>query len=146
MKLPAGIQQEVEQLLNAGDALANAGLYRVAVEKYAEAITLLPEPQMNWDASPRLLAAIGDVNFLAGHYEVARLALTDAVQCPAGLGNPFIHLRLGQAQFELGDVARAKENLVRAYMGAGTEIFALQDPKYFECLETMLKPLTGDKK
>ncbi|MGB7380321.1 MAG: hypothetical protein WA959_27700 [Rivularia sp. (in: cyanobacteria)] len=39
------------------------------------------------------------------------------MHCPGAVGNPFIHLILRQAQFELGNFDRAKDNLARAYMG-----------------------------
>ena len=59
------------------------------------------------------------------------------MQCPEAIGNPFIHLRLGQAQFELGDKEAAADELMRAYMGAGAEIFAEEAPKYLEYLATV---------
>jgi tetratricopeptide (TPR) repeat protein len=104
---------------------------------------LLPEPKFDWEASTWLLAAIGDANFLGGHYEQAREALSDAMHCPDAIGNPFIHLRLGQAQFELGNLERAADELARAYMAAGKDIFSEDDPKYFAFLKTVLKPPVG---
>ena len=37
-------------------------------------------------------------------------------------------------RFELGNEPRAADELMRAYMGAGPEIFADEDPKYIEFL------------
>jgi len=59
---------------------------------------------------------------------------------PGGLGNPFIHLRLGQCALEEGHLDEAAEHLARAYMLEGAEILAEDDPKYFEFLKTRLKP------
>lgn len=67
-----------------------------------------------------------------------------AVRCPDGLGNLFIHLRLGECAFELGQISRAEDELTRAYMGAGREIFADEDPKYFKHLQTVLLPPPGE--
>ena len=36
-------------------------------------------------------------------------------------GNPFLRLRLGQVQVELGALDEAADNLTRAYMGGGRE-------------------------
>lgn len=58
-----------------------------------------------------------------------------AVTGPDGLGNPFIHLRLGQCALELGDEDQAKDELIRAYMGDGPGIFEEEEPKYFEFLK-----------
>ena len=65
-----------------------------------------------------------------------------AMHCPEAIGNPFLHLRLGQCQFELGSLDRAADELARAYMGAGEEIFEAAD-KYFEFLKTRLEPPPG---
>lgn len=140
MELPAHVHTKVTALSEQGDKLASQARYREAVGQYLEAMALLPEPKTQWGACTWLLAAIGDANFLGGHYEQAKSALSDAMQCPGGIGNPFIHLRLGQVQFELGDRPRAADELARAYMGAGREIFAAEKPKYFEFLKTVLKP------
>jgi hypothetical protein len=61
------------------------------------------------------------------------------MRCPGAIGNPFLHLRLGQVQFELGDLTRAADELTRAYMGAGEDIFQEQAPKYFEFLKTRIQ-------
>jgi hypothetical protein len=56
--------------------------------------------------------------------------------------SPFLHLRLGQCQFELGNLERATDELARAYMVAGEEVFEGAD-KYFDFLKTRLKPPPG---
>lgn len=87
-----------------------------------------------------MLTAIGNANFKSRNYEHARAALTDAMHCPGAIGNSFIHLRLGQSQFELGNMQRADDELARAYVGAGKEFFSEEDPKYFAHLKTVLLP------
>lgn len=140
MELSNDIHDKVTALSQEGDRLADNGDYRAAVEHYIEALDLLPEPKTEWDACTWLLVAIGDANFKAGNHEQALAALSDAMHCPDAIGNPFIHLRLGQVQFELGNLPRANDELARAYMGAGKEIFSEDDPKYFEHLKTVLRP------
>src|ERR1700682_5358262 len=87
-----------------GDALATK-------ERYADALNTY------W-------RAIGDANFLAGEFAAGRDNLGMAMHCPAAVGNPFLHLRLGQCQFELGNMDPAADELTRAYMADGGEIFA----------------------
>lgn len=53
---------------------------------------------------------------------------------PGGVGNPFLHLRLGEIALELGDEARAADELIRAYAVGGPEAFQSEDPKYLRFL------------
>src|SRR5262249_45141020 len=99
-----------------GDNLVNACDYVSGLRKYHQAWALLPEPREEWEAATWLLSAIGDAHFLARDFEKSIAAFTNALRCPDGLGNPFIHLRLGESYFELGDVRRAQDELTRAYM------------------------------
>ena len=62
----------------------------------------------------------------------------NALNCPDALANPFVHIRLGQALYELGNTERAKEHLLRAYMLNGEDIFEGQDEKYFELIKAMV--------
>lgn len=145
MDLPQEIHKRVEEISSKGESLAERGAYREAIEQYIEALNLLPEPVTNWEACTWLLVAIGDTNFQASNYEQAKNALSDSMHCPGAVGNSFIHLRLGQVQFELGDKERAADELARAYMGAGSEIFEEDDPKYFEFVKSVLKPPADGK-
>lgn len=113
-----------------GDDFAEAGKYDEALGKYNLAWELMPEPRTEWEASTWVLTAIADVAFKAGYFSSAGAALDYALLCPSALGNPFIHLRRGQVLFEQGDMEAAVQELPRAYMGAGEEIFSEDDPKY----------------
>ena len=101
---------------------------------------------MQWEAATWILAAVGDVNFLGGDYVAGRDNLSNAMRCPGAIGNPFLHLRLGQCVFEVGDLDRAADELMRAYMGAGTDIFKDQDSKYIHFLQTKAKDVDAPKK
>jgi tetratricopeptide (TPR) repeat protein len=130
---------EITRLTDQGQALFDEGKLDEARQVFMQAWALVPEPQSEWEATTWLAAAIGDIDFLKGRYADARQTLQFAMICPGGLGNPFLHLRLGQAQFELGELDRAADELMRAYMGAGDEIFAAEDPKYRAFLATRAK-------
>jgi len=138
-KLSNEIHKRIQALWKKGDSLADEGQYSAALEQYWAAWDLLPEPQSDWEAATWILAAIGDANFLGGDYVAGRDNLSFAMRCPDAIGNPFLHLRLGQCQFELGNLDRAADELTRAYMGAGSDIFEGED-KYFEFLKTRLLP------
>ena len=109
-----------------------------------EAFALLPPPFDRWEAATWILTAIGDALFQKGEYERARESLQEAMRCPGAIGNPFIHLRLGQTQFELHNLGRAKDELARAYMGGGDEIFEAEDRKYHHFIKEILRPREDD--
>lgn len=137
--LDDAVHDEITRLSKLGDQFASRGQFPQALAEYWKAFDLIPEPKTDWNASTWLLAAIGDANFLGDDFEAGRDNLAYAMHCPNAIGNPFIHLRLGQCQFELGILDRAADELVRAYAIEGEEIFADDDPKYFEFLKTKIK-------
>ena len=141
-ELPDKVYERIQVLSNKGDTLAEECNYPAALEQYWAAWDLLPEPKTNWQAATWLLGAIGDANFLGGDYTAGRDNLSLAMRCPDAIGNPFLHLRLGQCQFELGNLDRAADELSRAYMSAGDSIFE-DEEKYFTFLKTRLEPPPG---
>lgn len=144
IELDDAIHRQVKELCGEGDALAEAKQFLDAAEKYQDALKLLPEPVHKWTSATWIFTALGDVFFLSGDHERARAALLEATHCPGGIGNPFIHLRIGQAQFELGNEILALDEFTRAYMGGGKDVFRGEDGKYFALVEQNLKqPPTG---
>lgn len=138
--LASNILTEIQSLCETGDQFAGEDEYVPALEHYWQAWDLLPEPQTDYEAATWILTAIGDANYLGGDYEAGRDNLSLAMHCPDALGNPFLHLRLGQCQFELNNLDRAADELARAYMGAGREIFDDEPKRYFKFLQTRLEP------
>lgn len=125
---------EMTALKEQGDGFADHGDYQRAIEFYQKAYEQLPEPRERWEAATWILGIIGDAYFLDRKYSNAFTVLNQALLTPAAIGNPFIHLRLGQCALELGDESRSKDELMRAYMGAGGDIFLHDNPKYLEFL------------
>jgi len=140
-QLDAAIDREVKKHYQLGAAQHDAGNCQAALDEYQKALRLLPEPIEQWEASTWVLMAIGDCEFQLGDYQRAHYYLSRAMYCPGALGDPFIHLRLGQTQLELGNEERAKDELARAYMGGGKEIFADEDPKYYQFIKRFMRGL-----
>lgn len=140
MKIPERDHFEIKELCAEGDVLARMGEFTGAYKNYMKALELVPEPKEEFQATTWILAALGDLYFRARDFKQAAHVLSDAMLCVQAVGNPFLHLRLGQAQFELGEHVRAADELCRAYMGAGKQIFEAEDPKYFEFLKTRISP------
>lgn len=140
-ELPEKTYAEIKSRCEEGDELFDAGSYEEAKAKFLEALDLLPDPPYQWEAATWIYAAIGDSHFKLGNYTRCFRCFFNAVQCPGGLGNPYVHLRLGQMYFEQGNEQKAADELARAYMGGGGEMFIEDDPKYYEFLRTKLEGL-----
>ena len=136
--LPDKTLKQIQKLSREGDALAETQEFPDALKKYWAAWDLLPEPRIEHEAATWLLTAIGDSNFRSGEIVEARDHLSNAMHCPGAIGNPFIHLRLGQCQLDLGDEKRAVDELTRAYMAEGEKIFEGENPKYLTFLKTKI--------
>ena len=134
---------EIKRLCALGDDHAQMQNYGRALESYQAAWELLPAPKYNWEAAAWILGAIGDTCFLAGDYKSACENISHAMLCPAAVGNPFLHLRLGQCLMELSELDRAADELMRAYMGSGPAIFEGEDPKYISFLKTRADAIEG---
>lgn len=142
-ELDDALHAQITELSQDGNLLFDDGDLKGAVAKFDAAWALLPEPKNQWEAALWLLAAKGDVHFARQQYSEVVDVLMRAAMCPDGMENPFIHLRLGQAYFELGDQMRASNELTMAYMAAGADIFEDEDPKYLDYLKTILQPPVG---
>ena len=129
---------QIVALSKTGDTLLEQGHVKEAIAEYVHALSLLPEPIHEWEAATWLFTAIGDAYWEIHDYKRAYKALHSALRSPEGIGNPFVHLRMGQVEYELGNREKAVDDLLRAYMGADKEIFEGEDPKYFKAIEGLI--------
>jgi len=136
--LDPGTYARVQSFSRQGDALLEQGRTKEAIDTYVQALSLLPDPIHSWEAATWLFAAIGDTYWKIQDYERANKALDSALRSPGGIGNPFVHLRMGQVQYELGDRESATDELLRAYMGAGTPIFDGEDLRYLQLIAHLI--------
>jgi len=137
-QLDDALHRQVTALCAEADALAASGKPDDARQNYIAALKLLPGEPGQWEAATWIYVALGDVHFRAQRFDKAFKCFHNAVRSPKGLGNPYIHLRLGQLYVEQDDVARATDELTRAYMGGGIDIFMEDDPKYLAFLESRI--------
>ena len=138
-ELDDALHDRISALSEKGNELSDAGRHSSALECFEQALALLPPPVEDWEAGLWLLVAIGDTHYLSGQTGKALDAFKRAMQCPDALGNGFIHLRLGQCHFDLGNLPKAGDELARAYMAEGPEIFNDEPPCYLEFLRTRMR-------
>lgn len=133
-KVSPPMQAEIDRLCAQGDAHADRARFPDALHAYWAAWDLLPAPKLDCQAATLILAAVGDANFLGGDFEAGRDNLSTVMHCPGALHIPFLHMRLGQCQFELGELAFATRELTLAYVGGGADLFDGEESKYRDCV------------
>ena len=133
--LPAEIAENVRSLIQKGDSFKNKSRYRDALKLYTEAYGALPEPKEDWDNSVLLFNSLGDCYFELREYGAADYFYNQVLLCDDGLGSAEAWLGIGKSRFELGDMKKAREALLSAYMFAGKQIYAESDNKYLEYLQ-----------
>lgn len=124
------IVAEISELCERGDDDVEHQRYDEALARYKAALALVPAPVLAWKVTAWILTAVGEAHYLKRNFTAARDALNDAMRCTGAVGNPFLHLRLGQVELELGNRGRAMDELLRAHTRAGDDIFAGEDPRY----------------
>jgi tetratricopeptide (TPR) repeat protein len=138
MELEEKLYHTVVKLCEDGDNLLDDEKYHDAIKKYQTALDLIPSPKTDWEASTWIYTAIGDAYFLAEDYPMAKEHFYNALNCPDGISNPLILLRLGESLLECNEVEKAKDFLLRAYMVEGEKIFEEEDKKYFNLIKPII--------
>lgn len=110
-----------------------------AIEACNHAYSFIPEPKAFFEESMVIFSRIGEIHFAQKKFEDSFEDFCYAVKCKNGLGNPHIHMRLGQLQYHRGNMKRAADEFMRSYMGAGKTFFKHEDPKYFNLISKYIK-------
>lgn len=136
MNLDKNIHDSVVVLCKEGDRLFEKNRLDAALIKYKEALELLPKPWSSWEASVWIYVAIGDVYFYKRDFVKATDAFYNAYNGPDVIENPFVNLHLGQSLFEINQLDKAEDFLLRAYMLDGNKIFEAEDEKYLKYMRS----------
>lgn len=130
--------KKISDITKKAEELAFNSNHQASIDKYKEGLDLLGEQVMSSKYAVMLFSGIGEIFFLEKNWENALEYYGYAVNSTNGLGEPLIHLRLGQLRFEMGDIEKAKDELMRAYMGGGDLIFEGEDSKYFQLIRKIV--------
>jgi len=129
----------IEKLSEQGNNLVDEDDFEGAINKFRQALDIVPSPKENFEASLWLYSSIGDMYLFTEEYEEAKNNYFNALNCPDGQESRFVHLRLGETLYELGELEKALDHLLRAYISEGPEIFAEEEEKYFEFLKSRVE-------
>ena len=106
-----------------------------AIEKWTEALSLLPTPAEVHAEALWLYASIGEAWLALKNETEAFHAFDNAYRSPDGHLNPLVLLRLGEIHMRRDETDAAVKHLLRAYMLEGKEIFA-ESPDAFAYLKS----------
>lgn len=82
MELNEKIYNRICTLCEKGDAYFEKDKYQRAVEKYQKALSLAPEPKVDWEASTWIYVALGEVYYYCSQYSEAMIYFGEAEKCP----------------------------------------------------------------
>lgn len=131
--------EAIQDLLDEAEGYFENSNFDGAIKSFEGVLKLLPDPPFEYDYATSAYAGIGDAYFSKQDYRQTLAAFEAAKKCDGGVGNPFVHLRLGQAYFLTGNEEKAADELMRAYMASGEEVFEDEDPKFLAFLRTKAK-------
>ena len=133
------VQATLDQIGAEGDDLAEAGRFTEAVATYRRGLDLIARDPDARGAALWFHVAIGDAHWLGGEPDDAGQAFVRALLV-GGLGNPFVHLRLGQAHIAVGREREGLGELLKALLIQGVGIFEGEDPRYLALVTSAARP------
>ncbi len=136
MELNSLLYSKIVSLTDEGNNLMDNGFFDSALTKFKNALELIPNPKINWDASYWIYTAIGDAYFCKNEFILALDYFYQSENYAYSRHNPFIQLRIGQCLFEKNDMNSARQYFIRAFSLAGNNIFEDEDPKYIDFYES----------
>jgi tetratricopeptide (TPR) repeat protein len=132
--------ERVRDMIHKAGQLDRDGQTQAAIDTYEAALKLIPDSIYDSHLAMIALCSIGELHFLGGELDLAFDDFSEAVKCKGGLGNPQIHMRLGQLRFHRDDIARATDEFMRVYMASGKQLFESEDDKYFQLIRGVVEP------
>lgn len=123
IRITKKLKNKIDDICEEGDLLIiDSYDYTNAIEKFKEALELVPDPKEEFDTTTWIYTAIADAYYLNNQTELAMEYLNMAYKLPSG-ENGFVLFRLGQCYRIQDDMEKAKDYLKRAYELSGEEVF-----------------------
>lgn len=121
-----------------GDSASENDFFKSALKHYEEALALIPIPKTDWEIALHVYTALGDCCLNLEDYPQSNSYYNEALKCPDAVGYGYVWLGLGQSFYELENMEKAKDALMRAYMLEGKNIFEDEDDKYFDLIKPII--------
>lgn len=135
IELDDKIHGEVKRLSNLGNMQKEAGDVDLAIATWREALMLLPDPKVEWDAAMWLHASIGEAKYETQNLPAALAEFRAAENSGKGFSNAFVQIHIGMILYDEEQIQESVNPLLRAYMMEGLDIFSYYDKKYIDLLK-----------
>lgn len=123
IRITKKLKNKIDDICEEGDLLIiDSYDYTNAIEKFKEALELVPDPKEEFDTTTWIYTAIADAHYLNDEIDLAMEYLNMAYKLPKG-ENGFVLFRLGQCYRQQNEMETAIEYLKRAYQLSGEEVF-----------------------
>tara|TARA_R110002051_G_scaffold13808_1_gene45541 strand:+ start:3368 stop:3937 length:570 start_codon:yes stop_codon:yes gene_type:complete len=86
-----------------------------------------------------IIICIGEICFAERMIEEAFENFNFALKFKDTIGNPFIHLRMGQLNYLVQNKDKTLDELSRALIMGGEEVYEHEDPRFLEMVKNVLK-------
>jgi len=139
LELDDATYNRIKQFTDQGNSELDAGNIAAARNLYIQALQIVPNPPEDWEASTWIFASIGDTYHAEGNFSKVLESFQNAIRCPGGLGNPFIHLRLGQASSSSGIWTGQRTSLPARIWARVRKSSRKKDPKYLAFVRQHMK-------
>lgn len=137
-ELPQETTDRIRELCAEAYEAYDHGKYREALRLFYQGWVLLPKPQTDFPEAGWLLTGIGDSYFSLKQYIPGCEALRSANHCPQTRDNPFIHLRLGQCLYHMGEKTSARTHLHKAFQIGGRNLFQQEKEDYLRSIADLI--------
>lgn len=134
MQLAEEVYEELQDLADQGNIALDQGRLSEAISLWQQALSLLPEPLNQWQATFWLYASMGEAYYQQASFEDAIQMLVQAQDNPEAKDNPYPYYMLGKCYWRL-EHERAAEYLLKAYELDGEGIFAADTIEGEDCLQ-----------
>ncbi|MBN3526796.1 hypothetical protein [Paenibacillus apiarius] len=114
------------------EALIRENKFAEAIETLWDMYKALQRREQSGNVGRYILIRIAHINIYNEDYIAARHNLSYVMHFPITIGNPLLHLRLGQVQDKLGNEKRAVDELARALIMDGKRVFDQEDRRLLE--------------
>ena len=131
---------EERERITAAKNLTQKKDFNKAYDIYFRLLSQIEDNEANKRKLRYIKIEIGQIYMYAEKWDSALQAFAEAIQDENSVGNPLLHLRIGQCAYNLENARIYEDNLSRALICGGLHIFENERNEYKETALKLLNP------